>query len=204
MSKVEIAALKRETFGKGSARQLRREGRIPAVIYGDENPVRHISVDGHDLEQALKVAQVVLEVDVEGEAVNAAPRQVQRDPVKRTIEHVDLLVLSAKEVRERLVVGAAVNKATTRADEEGLEHVQVITVLHEYLDEGLEPDEAVEKAIETVHEQVKEAEAAAAAAAAAEAAKAAAAAEDGEEGGEAAASDAPDAGDDAPAEGDSE
>lgn len=199
MSKVEISAKSRETFGKGSARQLRRDGRIPAVIYGGEDPVRHISLDGHDLEQALKVAQVVLEVDVEGEAVNAAPRQVQRDPVKRTLEHVDLLVLSAKEVRERLVVGAAVNKATARADEEGLEHVQVITVLHEFLEEGLEPDDAVEKAIEAVHEQVKEAEAAAAAAAAAEAAKAAAAAaEGGEEGAE--GGDAGEGGGDAPAD----
>lgn len=192
MSKVEISAQSRETFGKGAARQLRRDGRIPAVVYGDENPVRHISLDSHDLEQALRVAQVVLEVDLEGSAINAAPRQVQRDPVRRVVEHVDLVVLSAKEVRERLVVGAAVNKATDRAAEEGLEAVQVITVLHEYLEEGLEPDEAVEKSIETVHEQVKEAEAAAAAAAAAEAAKAAAAAEAGEgaaEGGEPAAAD---------------
>ncbi|MFZ1361874.1 MAG: 50S ribosomal protein L25 [Candidatus Nanopelagicales bacterium] len=200
MSKVEISAQSRDTFGKGSARQLRREGRIPAVIYGGEDPVRHISINGHDLDQALKVAQVVLEVDVDGDKINAAPRQVQRDPVKRTLEHVDLLVLSAKEVRERLVVGAAVNKATTRADEEGLEHVQVITVLHEYLDEGLEPDEAIEKAIETVHEQVKEAEAAAAAAAAAEAAKEAAAAEEGGDAGEASDAPAEDSGDDAPAE----
>ncbi len=200
MSKVEISAQSRDTFGKGSARQLRREGRIPAVIYGGEDPVRHISINGHDLDQALKVAQVVLEVDVDGDKINAAPRQVQRDPVKRTLEHVDLLVLSAKEVRERLVVGAAVNKATTRADEEGLEHVQVITVLHEYLDEGLEPDEAIEKAIETVHEQVKEAEAAAAAAAAAEAAKEVAAAEEGGDAGEASDAPAEDSGDDAPAE----
>lgn len=197
MSKVEISAQSRDTFGKGSARQLRREGRIPAVVYGGEDPVRHISVDGHDLDLALKVAQVVLEIDVDGDKINAAPRQVQRDPVKRTLEHVDLLVLSAKDVRERLVVGAAVNKATVRADEEGLEHVQVITVLHEYLDEGLEPDEAIDKAIETVHEQVKEAEAAAAAAAAAEAAKEAAAAEAGEESGDASAEDS---GDDASAE----
>ena len=186
MSKLEISAQTRDTFGKGSARQLRRDGRVPAVVYGDENPVRHISLDSHDLEQALRVAQVVLEVDIDGDTVNTAPRQVQRDPVRRIVEHVDLVVLSSKEVRDRLVVGAAVNKATERAAEEGLEAVHVITVLHENLAEDMEPDEAIEKAIETVHEQVKEAEAAAAAAAAAEAAKAAAAAE---EGGDAAAGD---------------
>ena len=73
MSKLEISAQTRDTFGKGSARQLRRDGRVPAVVYGDENPVRHISLDSHDLEQALRVAQVVLEVDIDGDTVNTAP-----------------------------------------------------------------------------------------------------------------------------------
>lgn len=180
MSQVKLSTQSRDDFGKGAARQLRREGRVPAVIYGDEEAVRHVSLDSHDLDQALKVAQVVLELDVDGTTTNAAPRQIQRDPIRRIVEHVDLVVLSSKEVRERLVVGAAVGKATERAIEEDLEPVTVITSLHIYLDEGLEPDEAIEKAIEDGHEQVKAQALAAAAAAEAEEAAAAAAAEAGE------------------------
>lgn len=178
---IRLETRARTEFGKGSARQIRRENWIPAVVYGAGQEPAHISVPGHDLMMALKTAQVILEVQVDGQSLNVAPKQVQRDPVKQVIEHVDLLVLSQKEVRERLVVGAAVVKAEAAAAEAELDSVTVVMAVRELLDEGIEPDAAIVQAIETVKEQM---EAQAAAAAAAAAAEEAAAAEAAEEGGE--------------------
>lgn len=193
MSKVQIDAAPRTDFGKGAARKIRRDGRVPAVVYGSEIHVQHVSLPGHDLMMALKTAQVILEVNVDGNALNVAPRQIQRDPVRGNLEHVDLVVLSAQEVRERLVVGAAVAKAEKVAAEEELDTVTLVMAVRELLDEGLETDEAIEKAVENVREQMAaQAAAAAAAAAAEEAAEAAEAAEsegegdEGEAGGESA------------------
>ncbi len=138
MSKVQIDAAPRTDFGKGAARKIRREGRVPAVVYGGEAAVQHVSLPGHDLMMALKTAQVILEVNVDGDALNTAPRQIQRDPVRGTLEHVDLIVLSAQEVRERLVVGAAVAKAEKVATEEELDTVTLVMAVRELLDEGLE------------------------------------------------------------------
>lgn len=200
MSKVQIDAAPRTDFGKGAARQLRRDGRVPAVVYGGDIEVQHVSLPGHDLMMALKRAQVILEVNVGGDALNVAPRQVQKDPVRGTLEHVDLVVLSAQEVRERLVVGAAVAKAEKVAAEEELDTVTLVMAVRELLDEGVETDDAITQAVENVREQMAaQAAAAAAAAAAEEAAEAAAADEAGE--GESGASDS--AGDSAGDAGDS-
>lgn len=183
MSKVQIDAAARTDFGKGAARKIRRAGRVPAVVYGGDIDVQHVSLPGHDLMMALKTSQVILEVNVDGDALNVAPRQIQRDPVRGTLEHVDLIVLSAQEVRERLVVGAAVARAEKVAAEEELDTVTLVMAVRELLDEGLETDEAIDKAVENVREQMAaQAAAAAAAAAVEEAAEAAEAAEGGAEG----------------------
>ena len=147
MSKVQIDAAPRSDFGKGAARQLRRAGRVPAVVYGGDIEVQHVSLPRHELMLALKKAQVILEVNVGGDALNVAPRQVQKDAVRGDLEHVDLIVLSAQEVRERLVVGAAVAKAEKVAAEEELDTVTLVMAVRELLDEGLETDEALTKAV---------------------------------------------------------
>ncbi|MGB3041548.1 MAG: 50S ribosomal protein L25 [Candidatus Nanopelagicales bacterium] len=181
MSTVKIDAAIRSDFGKGAARQLRRHGRIPAVVYGGDIEVQHVSLPDHDLMMALKRAQVILEIDLDGKATNVAPRQVQKDPVRQVIEHVDLVVLSAQEVRERLVVGQAVAAAEARAAEEELDPVTVTIAMRELLDEGVEVDDAINQAVEQVKEELAAQAAAAAAAAAAEDAAAEAEAESGEE-----------------------
>lgn len=186
MAKVQLDSAARNNFGKGAARQLRREGRVPAVIYGGNREAAHISVPAHDLMMALKQIGVVLEVQVDGAAVNVAPRQVQKDPVRGDIEHVDLLVLSDREVRERLVVGAALAKAEKVAADEELDTVTVVTAVRELLDEGVEPDDAIDQAVAAI----KEEQAAAASAAAAVAAAEDAAEEAEGEAGEAAAAEA--------------
>ncbi|MEI8080981.1 MAG: 50S ribosomal protein L25 [Actinomycetes bacterium] len=183
MAKVQIDVQSRTDFGKGAARQLRRGGRVPAVVYGGDRPVSHVSLPGHDLFLALKKAEVILEIDVDGTVLNVAPRQVQRDPVQHVVEHVDLVVLSAREVRERLVVGAAVAKAEKVAIAEEIEPVTLVEAVRELLEEGLAPDDAIAKAVEDVKAALAEAAAASLAQAAAEdAAEAAEAADVGEAG----------------------
>lgn len=98
---VRLEAQPRSDFGKGAARRLRRDGRIPAVLYGEGATLVHVSLPGHDLEQALRKPKVTLEIVQGSSSTLAKPRDIQRDPVKRTLEHIDLVIVSAAEARER-------------------------------------------------------------------------------------------------------
>lgn len=98
---IRLEAEPRSDFGKGAARRLRRSGRIPVVLYGRDTELVHLSLPGHDLEQALRKPKVTLEIVQGSDVTLVKPRDVQRDPVRRTIEHVDLIVVSANEARER-------------------------------------------------------------------------------------------------------
>jgi large subunit ribosomal protein L25 len=95
---VRITAQPREEFGKGAARRARREGRVPAVLYGHGTQTRHLSLPGHDLMLALKTPNVLLRVDglKQGSEI-ALPKAVQRDPIKGIIEHVDLILVRRGE-----------------------------------------------------------------------------------------------------------
>lgn len=97
MSQVNIAAESRNEFGKGAARRLRRDGKIPGVIYGHGTEPRHIALPGHQLMLALKTSNVLLELDLDGGTELTLPKSVQRDPVKYTLEHVDLVVVKRGE-----------------------------------------------------------------------------------------------------------
>ncbi len=101
MAQIRLVAQPRTEFGKGAARRLRREGLIPAVIYGEGTTVQHIAVNGHDLTLALAKPRVVLEIEIGGKVTETKPRDVQRDPVRRVIEHVDLIILAAGEAKAR-------------------------------------------------------------------------------------------------------
>ena len=102
MPQIAITAEARSDFGKGAARRLRRAGQVPGVIYGKGTEVVHIALPAHDLELALKNKGLVLEVAGAGNGVLVAPREVQKDAVKQTLDHIDLVVLSADEVAARL------------------------------------------------------------------------------------------------------
>jgi large subunit ribosomal protein L25 len=95
---VHIAAETRTEFGKGAARRFRREGRVPAVLYGHGTETRHLSLPGHELMLALKTPNVLLYVDglSKGSEI-ALPKAVQRDPVRGFIEHVDLILVRRGE-----------------------------------------------------------------------------------------------------------
>lgn len=93
----KIAAERRTEFGKGAARRIRRADKVPAVLYGHGTDPLHLSLPGHDTMMALKVSNAVLTLDVEGDEHMALAKDVQRDPVKRFIEHVDLVIVRKGE-----------------------------------------------------------------------------------------------------------
>ena len=98
MPEVHIAAETRTEFGKGAARAIRRDGRVPAVLYGHGTETRHLSLPGHALMLALKTPNVLLYLDglTKGSEI-ALPKAVQRDPVRGFIEHVDLILVRRGE-----------------------------------------------------------------------------------------------------------
>ena len=106
MAEVRLTAQARTEFGKGASRRLRREGRVPAVLYGDGDAPRHLSLDDHDLTQALKQAKVILEIDVDADVIPTAPRDVQRDPVRGFLKHIDLVALDRAQLKARQVAPA--------------------------------------------------------------------------------------------------
>ncbi len=97
MSEVRITAEPRTEFGKGAARRIRRDNKVPAVLYGHGTDPRHISLPGHELMLALKNSNVLLTLDLDGADELALPKDVQRDPIKGFLEHVDLVVVTRGE-----------------------------------------------------------------------------------------------------------
>jgi large subunit ribosomal protein L25 len=95
---VKIAAKARDEFGKGAARRSRREGRVPAVLYGHGTETRHLTLPAHDLMLALKTPNALLRLEglTNGSEI-ALPKAVQRNPVKGFIEHVDLILVRRGE-----------------------------------------------------------------------------------------------------------
>jgi large subunit ribosomal protein L25 len=95
---VHIAAEPRTEFGKGPARRERRAGKVPAVLYGHGNEPSHITLPGHDVLLALRTANVLIRLDgLPGGSQLALPKAVQRDAIRGTVEHVDLLVVRQGE-----------------------------------------------------------------------------------------------------------
>ncbi|MEU6277701.1 50S ribosomal protein L25/general stress protein Ctc [Streptomyces populi] len=97
MSEVKLAAESRTEFGKGAARRVRREGRVPGVVYGHGTEPVHITLPGHDLLLALRTPNVLISLDLDGKSELAIPKAVQRDAIKGFLEHVDLLLVKRGE-----------------------------------------------------------------------------------------------------------
>ncbi|MEW1954762.1 50S ribosomal protein L25/general stress protein Ctc [Terrabacter sp. NPDC080008] len=93
----KLVAEKRTDFGKGAARKIRRAGNIPAVMYGHGTEPVHISLPGHDTMMALKQANALLTIVIDGAEQLALAKDVQRDPIKPVIDHVDLVVVRKGE-----------------------------------------------------------------------------------------------------------
>lgn len=98
MPEVRIDAKPRSEFGKGPARRTRREGRVPAVLYGHHSEPRHLTLPGHEVLLALRTPNVLIRLEgLPGGAQLALPKAVQRDPIKGYVEHVDLLIVRRGE-----------------------------------------------------------------------------------------------------------
>ncbi|MGW6131961.1 50S ribosomal protein L25/general stress protein Ctc [Cellulomonas sp. NPDC055163] len=97
MSEVKLVATTRTDFGKGAARRTRRAGRIPAVLYGHGSDPLHVSLPGHETFLALKHANALFAIEIDGETTLAITKDVQREPVRNVIEHVDLLIVKKGE-----------------------------------------------------------------------------------------------------------
>jgi large subunit ribosomal protein L25 len=94
-----LEAETRTEFGKGSARRTRRAGRVPAVLYGHGQDVVHLSLPAREFAAALRNggANALLTIVLDGREQLALTKAVQRDPLKRTHEHVDLLLVRRGE-----------------------------------------------------------------------------------------------------------
>ena len=97
MPEVKLTAEMRTEFGKGAARRIRRAHKVPAVLYGHGTAPIHIALPGHETLLALRTANALLSIEVDGISQLALPKQVQRDPLKHTIEHVDLVIVRRGE-----------------------------------------------------------------------------------------------------------
>lgn len=87
----------RDTFGKGVARKIRATGKIPAVIYGHGTEPQHVTLPGHETALILRKSNQVLELDIQGATQLALVKDVQKDPVRQIIEHIDLIVVRKGE-----------------------------------------------------------------------------------------------------------
>lgn len=97
MPEVKLTAEPRTEFGKGAARRLRRAKKVPAVLYGHGTDPVHVALPGHATMLALKQSNALLSLDLDGAATLALPKDVQRDALRGTIEHVDLLIVRRGE-----------------------------------------------------------------------------------------------------------
>jgi large subunit ribosomal protein L25 len=97
MSKiVQLKATQRGRAGKGASRAVRREGLVPGVVYGDKQGAQMVSLNYRELEPHIQTGRflsTLVDLEVEGKTIRAIPRDVQFEPVRDFIVHVDFLRL---------------------------------------------------------------------------------------------------------------
>jgi len=106
VAEIKLSAEQRTEFGKGAARRIRRDNKVPAVLYGHGTDPVHVTLPGHETMMALKTANALLAIDLGSDNHLAIPKAVQRDPLKGFVEHVDLLLVKSGE---KVTVDIAIN-----------------------------------------------------------------------------------------------
>lgn len=94
---ITLAASVRTEFGKGFARRLRAAGQIPAVVYGHGNDPVHVALPGHETGLIVRRANALIELDIDGKNELVLVKDIQRDPVRQIIEHIDLVIVKRGE-----------------------------------------------------------------------------------------------------------
>ncbi|MFG3120000.1 50S ribosomal protein L25/general stress protein Ctc [Streptomyces sp. NPDC048197] len=97
MAEVKLSAEVRDDFGKGAARRLRREAKVPGVIYGHGAEPQHVAIDSHALMMALKTPNALLRLEFDGKSELVIPKDVQREAIRRFLVHVDFLAVKKGE-----------------------------------------------------------------------------------------------------------
>ena len=93
----KVVADARESFGKGAARKLRAAGKIPAVLYGHGTDPKHVALPAHQVGLLIRKANALLDLQIEGKSTLVLVKDVQKDPVRQIIEHMDLIVIKKGE-----------------------------------------------------------------------------------------------------------
>ena len=120
MAEITINGVLRTEFGKGASRRARRDGLVPAVIYGHGEKPQHITLPARELGIALKQSNVLLNIVIDGKTELTLPKAIVRHPLKQILEHIDLVLVRRGET---VVVSVPVH-AIGEQDRDGvLEHV---------------------------------------------------------------------------------
>jgi large subunit ribosomal protein L25 len=97
MAEVSINGTTRTEFGKGASRRARRDGQVPAVIYGHGAAPVHITLPARELGNALKESNVLLNITFDGKTELTLPKSVVKNPLKQNLEHIDLVLVTRGE-----------------------------------------------------------------------------------------------------------
>lgn len=97
MAEFKISGEVRKEFGKGAARRLRREEKVPAVIYGHGGDPVHVALPSYDLMMALKTPNVLIRLALDGKSQLVIPKDVQREAIRGFLVHADLLAVKQGE-----------------------------------------------------------------------------------------------------------
>jgi large subunit ribosomal protein L25 len=120
MAEVKIVGTTRTEFGKGASRRARRDGLVPAVIYGHGEKPLHITLPAKELGAALKQSNVLLDITIDGKNELTLPKVIVRDFLKQILEHVDLVLVRRGE---KVVVSVPVHTVGEHDRDGILEHV---------------------------------------------------------------------------------
>ncbi|MDF9809730.1 large subunit ribosomal protein L25 [Aurantimicrobium minutum] len=107
----KVPAEVRTQFGKGFARRLRVAGQIPAVVYGHGAEVLHIAVPARQVTLLLRKKNAILDLQIDGKSTLALVKDVQKDPVRQIVEHIDLVVVTKGE---KVVVNVPIHVVGTQ------------------------------------------------------------------------------------------
>jgi len=146
VSDNKLVAETRTQFGKGAARKIRRDNKIPAVMYGHGSEPVHITLPGHQSMLALKQSNALLTIVIDGKEQLALAKDVQRDAIKPVIEHIDLVIVRKGEkvtvdVPVHLVGTAAVETVVT-VENNTVELAVEATQIPDHVDVSVEGAEA--------------------------------------------------------------